>query len=167
MYSSTEQRNNDIAAGALIPGADLVAGFEESADALASDWAALTDDQWQAPVRTAQGRTVPASETPWMRTREVMVHAVDLDAGVTFDDLPADFCAALITDIVVKRSAGGHPAMTVAPSDHDQQWQVAGQGDPVVVIGPLAQVTAWLAGRPHRDVTTADGGPAPVLPPWL
>ena len=33
--------------------------------------------------------------------------------------------------------------------------------------GPDAQVVAWLAGRPHHDVVTADGAPAPDLPAWL
>ena len=167
MYASPGQRNADIAAGAALSGAALVDAFERSAAALASDWAGLTDAQWSAPVVTAQGRTVPASETPWLRTREVMVHAVDLDAGVTFDDLPRDFCAALVADIVAKRSAGGNPALVVVPTDHDGRWQVRGDSEPVVVTGPLAQLTAWLAGRPHHGVATDDGGPAPLLPPWL
>jgi maleylpyruvate isomerase len=92
-------------------------------------------------VRTAQGRTVPATETPWMRAREVCVHAVDLDAGLTFADLPDDFNRALREDIRAKRGLAELPA-TVADA-------------------PPAEVTAWLAGRPH---TLAD---APALGPWL
>lgn len=45
------------------------------------EWRDLPDANWTHEVRTAQGRTVPASETVWMRTREVWVHAVDLDNG--------------------------------------------------------------------------------------
>ncbi|MDT0214231.1 hypothetical protein Q9R29_10060 [Rothia sp. ARF10] len=41
---------------------------------------------------------MPASETPWMRACEVMVHAVDLTTGVTFDDLPGDFLETLQAD---------------------------------------------------------------------
>ena len=69
--------------------------------------ASLTDEQWEAEVVTAQGRTVPASETPWMRAREVMVHAVDLGTGIGFDDLPDGFLVALCDDIVGKRAAAG------------------------------------------------------------
>jgi maleylpyruvate isomerase len=58
-------------------------------------------------VVTAQGRTVPATEIPWMRAREVCVHAVDLGAGITFGDLPADFTAALLADVVRKRAGAG------------------------------------------------------------
>lgn len=147
MYSSTEQRNADIEAGAGRPAAALLDWFERSATALDEGFAGLSQEQWTHPVRTAQGRTVAASETPWMRTREVMVHAVDLDAGPTFADLPADFLAALEEEIRAKRAASGH--------------------DVPEVRGEHPQVVAWLAGRPHTGVTTADGGDAPDLPAWL
>lgn len=54
---------------------------------------------WQAEVVTAQGRAVPAAETPWMRSREMLVHAVDLGTGLAFADLPDAFLAALRADI--------------------------------------------------------------------
>lgn len=63
--------------------------------------------------------------------------------------------------------SGGNPALVIAPHDTDARWEVMGDGPPATVTGPLTQVTAWLAGRPSRDVVTADGGPAPLLPPWL
>ena len=147
MYASTGQRNADIEAGGQRPAEELLAWFERSAAELDQGFDSLTDAQWDHPVVTAQGRTVPASESPWMRTREVMVHAVDLDNGVTFDDLPADFLAALAEEIRAKRAASGHEVPEVS--------------------GPDAQVAAWLAGRPHHDVVTADGAPAPDLPAWL
>jgi maleylpyruvate isomerase len=95
-----------------------------------------------------------------MRAREVLVHAVDLNAGTGFGDLPRDFLAALVTDIVAKRR---EPALLLSPTDDDRTWQT-GDGDPVPVLvrGPLAELTAYLAGRPFRDVE-----PAPALPPWL
>lgn len=167
MYASPEQRTADIEAGASLPAADLVQRFERTAGELDEAWARLTDAQWSAEVVTAQGRTVPASETPWMRAREVMVHAVDLDTGVTFADLPGDFCAALVTDIARKRSAGGNPALEIVPTDAAGRWRVRGDGDPVTVSGPLANLTAWLAGRPFHEVSTTDGGPLPLLPAWL
>lgn len=167
MYSSPAQRNADIEAGATMNAGDLLAWFERSASKLAEGWQSLSPEQWDAQVVTAQGRTVPVSETPWMRTREVMVHAIDLDAGVRFAELPADFCAALIADIVEKRSKGGNPALVIAPSDAHQRWQVAGEGASTEVSGPLAELTAWLAGRPASGLATADGQPVPELPAWL
>ena len=145
MYSSPEQRNADIEAGAKLSGEQLTSWFEQSARELATAMAALPDQAWQATVVTAQGRAVAATEAPWMRSREVMVHAVDLAAGLTFADLPGDFLAALREDITSKRGAENVPA----------------------VRGSDADVTAYLAGRPHSGVTTPDGAPAPELPPWL
>jgi maleylpyruvate isomerase len=106
---------------------------------------ALPPAAWQAAVVSAQGRTVPATETPWMRSREVLIHVVDLDAGLTFADLPADFLAALRADITAKRGADNVPD----------------------VRGRAADITAYLAGRPYSGVTTPDGAPPPELPPWL
>ena len=74
MYSSPHQRNADIEAGAHRPASDLRAWVEQSATRLAEAFAGLDAEQWERPVRTAQGRTVPASEIPWLRAREVMVH---------------------------------------------------------------------------------------------
>lgn len=145
MYSSPQQRFEDIKAGSARSLADLRDWFDRSADRLAAAMDGLTADQWDAEVRTAQGRLVPASETPWMRSREVMVHAIDLDLGIRFDDLPSDFLEALQADIRAKRGPDAVPE----------------------VSGPLAQVTAYLAGRPFSDVVTGDGHPAPALPAWL
>lgn len=112
MYASTEQRNAEIEAGARLPVAELRRLVRESADALAADLDALPTEAWSNPVVTAQGRTVPATEIVWLRAREVAVHAVDLGAGVDFEDLPADLVAALIDDVLKRRLAGGHgPAL--------------------------------------------------------
>lgn len=143
MYTSPEQRNEDIESGARQPADRLLTWYDESAQALADAMAELTEEQWQAPVRTAQGRDVPASETPWMRSREVMIHAVDLGTGVRFAHLPEDFLDELCADIRAKRGS--------LPDVH----------------GPLHEVAAYLAGRSYQVVTTADGSPAAPLPPWL
>ncbi|MEV0639874.1 maleylpyruvate isomerase family mycothiol-dependent enzyme [Streptomyces sp. NPDC050619] len=145
MYSSPEQRLADIESGARLPASWLTSWFEGSAQLLTYAMAALTEEQWRAPVVTAQGRTVPASEVPWMRTREVMVHAVDLDTGIRFADLPEEFLAELRHDIVGKRGSDTVPT----------------------VRGSSADITAYLAGRPYTGVTTGDGSPAEPLTPWL
>jgi maleylpyruvate isomerase len=143
MYSSPEQRETDIEAGARRPADELRAWFEESADNLSAAMHELTAEQWQYSVRTAQGRQVPATEIPWLRAREVMVHAVDVGTGITFADLPADFLETLSADIRRKR------------------------GDVPEVRGTLPDITAYLAGRPYSDVQTTSGTSAPPLPPWF
>ncbi|RVX42623.1 maleylpyruvate isomerase [Nonomuraea polychroma] len=167
MYSSPAQRDADIEAGATRPAAELRAWAVRSAKTLDARLAELDEQQWNREVRTAQGRTVTAEEIPWMRTREVMVHAVDLGAGVEFDDLPADFLAALIDDITAKRSGADGPALTLTATDHSGTWAVSGAGDPAPVTGTLAGLAAYLSGRRSPGVTGAHGGPAPELPRWL
>jgi maleylpyruvate isomerase len=97
----------------------------------------LTADHWATQVRAAQGRTVPATDIPWMRAREVCMHAVDLGVDIRFTNLPTDFLQALSEGVLAKR------------------------GEVPLVEGPLDQRVAWLTGRPH-DLT----GVA-LLSPWL
>jgi maleylpyruvate isomerase len=164
MYTSTEQREADIAAGAKLPAAELRAWISSSSQALAADLDGLRDGPaWEAKVITAQGLTRSASEIPWMRDREVWIHAVDLRAGTTWGDLPADFLTALLDDVTSRRSAtGGGPALVVAAIDTGHTWTVAGTGTPVPVSAPLADLAGYLTGRDAAAVPAA-----PVLSPWL
>jgi maleylpyruvate isomerase len=137
MYASADERAAGIAKGPALSADELRSWLAASAQKLAEGLDGLTDEQWQNEVVTAQGRTVPATELPWMRSRETCIHAVDFGTGVSFADLPAGFLTALVDEISTKRG------LTELPD------------------GPLPEVAAWLAGRPH---TLAD---APELGPWL
>ena len=110
MYPSMERRNAEIAEGAALPAADLRRLVHASAEELAAALDALPTEAWTHEVVTAQGRTIAATEIPWMRAKEMAVHAVDLGAGTTFADLPDDLVTALLTDVVTKRVAGGEGA---------------------------------------------------------
>lgn len=149
MYTSMDQRNEDIEAGSTRPVGELRDWYAASTAALSADLDALTDEQWQRPIRTAQGREVPATEVPWMRAREVMVHAVDLGTGTEFADLPEGFLQDLVDDIRTKRAN--------APGDHAPE-----------VTGTPAEVAAYLSGRSDgAGLTTPDGSAVPTLPRWL
>ncbi|MET8350788.1 maleylpyruvate isomerase family mycothiol-dependent enzyme [Micromonospora sp. NPDC005206] len=165
MYASPEQRAADIAQGATLSPQRLRDRVRTSAHRLAADLAELPDPAWQARVITAQGRTVPASEIPWMRTREVAVHAVDLAGGTEFADLPADLLAALIADVTARRSSlGDGPKLHLRTTDDEQVWRVDGHGEPVTVSAPLDVLARWLTGRADQP---PPGAPAPALPAWL
>ena len=166
MYASPADRAAGIERGRQLPAGDLKAWLRRSADALEEAMARLSGQQWQAPVLTAQGRSVPATEVPWMRSREVYVHAVDLATGLSFADLPAGFLTALCDDVTGKRGKDPGPALVLAATDTGGQWKLPGTGEAVTLAGPLAEITAYLTGRANR-LTTAGGEPAPVLPPWL
>lgn len=110
MYAGPQQRADEIASGARLPAAELRGLLAGSAQDLAEDAASLPDEAWSHEVQTAQGRTVTATEVPWMRTREVAVHAVDLAAGVGFADLPDELNSALVLDVAGKRTRDGEAA---------------------------------------------------------
>lgn len=161
MYASDEQRNLAIEKGAHRPSADLRSWVADSATALAHSFQTLTDDNWRAEVTTAQGRRVAATELPWMRAREVMVHLVDLGTGIGFDDLDTLFCRALVDDVVAWRSRRADGlALQLVAEDLPAQWLVDGEGPRRVVSLPVARLAAWLSGR---------SGPSalPELGRWL
>jgi maleylpyruvate isomerase len=162
MYDSPDQRAAEIEHGSRLPAGELRSWLRASAEALAEDLTALTPASWQRTVVTAQGRAVPATEIPWLRSREVMIHAVDLDAGVGFADLPRDFLHRLVADVVARRSGGAGPSLALTDVHTGQLWHVAGTGEPVEVAAPLTELAAWLTGRPGSPA-----GALPDLPPWL
>lgn len=163
MYASTGQREADIAAGATRPAASLRSWVTQSAGELAADLDALPGPAWDARILTAQGVDRPAREIPWMRVREVYIHAIDLDAGVRWADLPPGFLAQLIDDITARRSsAGAGPALALAATDTGHGWKVTGTGTPVPVSAPLADLAAYLSGRQTPALPAA-----PALPAWL
>jgi maleylpyruvate isomerase len=167
MYSSRQQRSADIEAGARRPAAQLRHWARTAAAGLEEDFRSLDRQQWCREVRTAQGRTVPATEIPWMRSREVMVHAVDLGAGTGFADLPGGFLTALVDDIIGTRTVDATgPSVTLTATDTGGTWSLPGPGSPTEVSGTLADLTAYLAGRAHA-ARTGDGTPAPLLSRWL
>jgi maleylpyruvate isomerase len=161
MYPSREARDAGIAETAALDASrlrtELVAATARFADAVRG----LPEEAWSAPVRTMQGREVPASEVPWMRCSEVVVHAVDLDAGVGFADVDEEVQAAICEEVLAAWARRGEtPDVVVFAGDHE--W---GSGA-VAVSGPLPAVTGWLTGRSRGEELSADGD-LPALPRWL
>jgi maleylpyruvate isomerase len=134
MYSSPEQRAAEIEAGSCMSTGALNDWFRASAERLSAEMGDLTSAQWTSTVLTPRGRAVPATELPWLRAREVCVHAVDL-GGVGFAALPAGFVAELIGEIAAHRSLSHLPE------------------------GPQEEIASWLSGRPHRLADVTDLGP--------
>lgn len=105
MYNGPDERRTEIDRSATRPAAELRTLVRRSAASLRAALDALTESAWDRPVVTARGRTVPAREIPWLRTREVAVHAVDLACGVTFADLPEDLVTALVVDAATTQAS--------------------------------------------------------------
>ncbi|MFJ4171035.1 maleylpyruvate isomerase family mycothiol-dependent enzyme [Paenarthrobacter sp. NPDC089714] len=171
MYSSPEARNQEIDFGATLSPIALRNLFDHSAVHLSVEWRDLPDASWAREVRTAQGRTVPASETAWLRTREVWIHAVDLDNGATFNDIPTPVLERLLTDITgAWRTRGTDTGLLVRVDGNNVPFGDSSAADPTIITGPLPAVVEWAAGRGSNGVTAA--GPAanervPAAPQWI
>ncbi|GHH80288.1 maleylpyruvate isomerase family mycothiol-dependent enzyme [Promicromonospora soli] len=175
MYASPEERDQEIAFAATLPARALRNLCAHAAVHLDVEWRDLPEEAWHASVRTALGRVVPASETVWMRTREVWVHAVDLDNGGSFGDFPAELVDALLADVVGgwRRRLGpaGLPPLVLEPTDRDVTYPLAPDGTAsagtVTLRGTAAALTRWATGRGAAGVLAADGGAVPPPPRWL
>ncbi len=173
MYADTTTRNREIAEGARLDPAALRDLVATSAEELRQAVDSLPEPAWSAQVVTAQGRRVPATEIPWMRCREVWVHAVDLNAGASFDGFPGPLLDALIDDITTTwQRKKQPPALLVAPTDRAGQWRVDIDGqEPATLTGTAADVVAALSGRgrpqPAGVHETARDDAVPTLGRWL
>jgi maleylpyruvate isomerase len=174
MYADREQRAAEIESSAQAPVERLRRELVSTADELAAALAALDDAAWRAEVRTALGRAIPATEVPWMRVREVWLHAVDLDAGGALTDLPPEIVDALLDEVTVTLSSReGCPAARLAPLDRDRTWPLGPEPAEriVEVRGDAARVLGWLIGRSAGGVDAVDAGGAPAAVPaaprWL
>ncbi len=170
MYASTEQRAQEIAEGATLNAAALRNLFAHTVARLDEKWRHLPESAWQAQVRTAQGRMVPAEETAWMRTREVWIHAVDLGNGARFGDFPPVVLDSLLDDVVGmwrRKDLGAGLVLEV-----EGRAPIAVRDDAATtakVSGPLAAVVRWAAGRGAvgRGAVGLTAGADEQPPRWL
>jgi maleylpyruvate isomerase len=172
MYPSIEVRDHENHFGATLSPIALRNLFDHSAVHLSVEWRDLPDRDWANEVKTIQGRTVPATETVWMRTREVWIHAVDLDNGASFADIPEPVLGRLLRDITGAWALRGTDAgLLVRVAGTDLEFGDNGGRDPVTVSGPLASVAAWAAGRGVAGVTASRDGQnmatVPAAPAWI
>ena len=170
MYPSPQARRDAIEQGARLPAAALLGETGASAAALAAAAAQLPGPAWYSPVRSALGRTIPASEVPWMRSREVWIHSVDLDAGPWFDAFPPALVDRLLTEVAAMLTArAGCPAVTLAAHDRVRAWSLGPAQSAVTVSGTAADLLGWATGRSRRGLPAAitSREPLPRLPRWL
>lgn len=141
---------------------------DHSAVSLNVEWRDTPAELWSTIVRTAQGREVPLSETVWMRTREVWLHAVDLDNGARVSDIPERVLKGLLSDIIgawQKRETD--PGFAIEVTDCPELGVLGAGADDAsatVIQGTLAAVVSWAAGR---DTSALSVGRDVVPPRWL
>jgi maleylpyruvate isomerase len=167
MYTSLRARDEEIRLGATLRPDALRSLCEHAAIELDVRWRDLPADRWAQMVVTAQRRQVPVSATLWMRTREVWLHAVDLDSGLRIRDLPEPVLRRLLDDVVElwARRADPIPCRLVESGGRSQTW-LADRVHLPEVSGDLADLVAWATGRGMNGLRWSDSGPRPA-PRWL
>jgi maleylpyruvate isomerase len=160
MYTSPEDRDADIEAGAGRPAAELVHDVERSARALAEQLTRLAPEHAEVRLERTPGQfLVKAKNIPFMRLRELVFHHVDLLAGFGFADADPEVQHLLLREEVRRlRACDPPPDLTLRTPDGDEWTIGAGTAS---VEGDRGALLGWLG----RDLTTGVAGdPLPALP---
>ncbi len=170
MYPSAEARSADVEAGAGRPAAELAADVRESAAAFAAEVPTLSGDAWATLVRALYGPAFPALGVLDRRLSEVEIHHVDLGAGYSPADWPAEFVADVlprVADSFTGRDDAPSCQVWVESTPHGYRIGPGDDESPrVIVRGPAVEVLGWLTGRGSGAGLQVTGQAAvPVLPP--
>ena len=167
MYADAHQRAAEIERSATLPAPALRDDLATTARQLDDALSVLTAEQWQAGLRSALGRAIPAAEVPWMRVREVWLHAVDLDTGASVADLPTGVLDLLLDDVTAGLTGKDDcPPVVLDATDRDRVWMLGPDAGDAATAGAstvgddAAGLVAWITGR-------ADRLDRPRLPRWL
>ena len=164
MYPSPQARGEEIEFGATLGAEALRNLCDHSAIDLDVRWRDLVADRWSAEVVTAQGRTVPVSETVWMRTREVWLHALDLNAGGRIEEVPNPVLERLLGDVVRTWQARDQlDGLAIAVDSGMTLGNLEGDRS---VHGDLHAMVRWATGRGGGDALTWTGRRTPA-PRWI
>ena len=168
MYRSREERDLHIEQGSTRSASEIVADVRQSAVALESAIASLTDQALKTKIRMgagALGPEIPASKIAWMRLREVEIHLVDLDLSPTFSDTPIEFLNTLLAD-EISHFENKMEGITLK-SNEGERFKIGNGAQ--AISGSLADLTAWLLGRATDSELARLESPSPILAPpkWL
>jgi maleylpyruvate isomerase len=142
------ERNSRIAELAVAP--DLLTCLESGIERLEAAWERAPD--WGRPVRFRNG---DLAGTVYARWREVWIHLVDCEVGVTAADWPRELASHAL-DFLVSRVPAG---VVLVAADTGQRW---GSGEEEL-SGAVRDLAAWAAGR---EPVGALVGPRVELGEW-
>jgi maleylpyruvate isomerase len=172
MYGSPTQRQEEIDFAATLPAQALRNLSDHAAIHLNVEWRDLPEHAWSNTVRTAQGREVAVSETVWMRTREVWIHAVDLDNGGSFNDFPPKLIDSILLDVLAswRKRRDGEKLPTYVLELIDREGVLNSEDahqDSTLIRGLAADLASWATGRSNGAELFADRNSVLKAPRWL
>lgn len=125
-----EGRAAEIESGASRPARQQLDDLRRSIWRLESLWATTT---WEGRGIAPSGAEIPLRELPFLRTREVAIHHVDLDVGDEFEDLPSEYVRLELRRMEMLWRASRPMGLTPLPAA-------------ALTLPPPARL-AWLTGR--------------------
>jgi maleylpyruvate isomerase len=161
-YPSEQARADAIEAGARRPAAviraDAGRAVAECLTAMRQHPAGL----WDAPAIWLRGGRRPVRGAVASLRSELEYHHVDLAAGYTPDDWPAEFVATELRRVtaLMDHRADAPPVTLIAATAVR-----VGTVPPVDVTGPPAAILAWLSGRSAGSGLDTGAAGLPSLPP--
>ncbi|MCZ7912629.1 maleylpyruvate isomerase family mycothiol-dependent enzyme [Agrobacterium leguminum] len=156
MLEEPEAQNEDIAFGASLPAHALRYLFKHSQVHLDVEWRDLDGAGWRAQVEPLNGGLVEIAQTPWLRTREIWLCAVDLDNGASLLDVPSEVVDRLLREAARALNMPGQPfSLMLKPTDRVGSI-VIGSGKNSV-SGPAVDLLRWLMGRGLRRSLVFNG----------
>jgi maleylpyruvate isomerase len=165
-YASRADRDADIEEGARRILQVIKADLDSACVRFDHACRDMPAHSWRSEVTAPKGATIPASQVPLFRLREVWIHLIDLNSGIGFEDLPADFVEEFLDDAVKQFEGRVDPfRIEVGLPDGTQRiWTVNGPTSRRSVSGSASTVLGWLTGR-----TGGAGvrGELPDLPDWI
>lgn len=167
-YPSLREREAQIEAGAGRSAADLIADLHASADAFAAQYALMPATAWQNTVHWTTGQRHRAARIADARLCEILIHHLDLRAGLTPDHWPADFVAHELNTVAAAFDIRDDSlSLRLHATDTGTQYEICADDGAVVVHGRQASLLAWLMGRSPGDDLITDDGSTPPTPPFL
>ena len=152
MYSSPDQRETEILAGAARPGLDLQIDLDTSAGRLAESFEALDEaNAWDAEVELRGGTRVPARLLPLSRLMEVIFHHVDLDIGYDVADIDRQEAEWLLEWFAFRVRTDEDFPKLVLISNSGFKINVGSSGEPRTIRGSSGELLGWLMNRLDRS----------------
>ena len=164
LYPSDELRDRDIERGAERTGLQLQIDLDTTAGSLNATFDALDDMEPGTAVWLTNDIRVDITDLPALRLAEIALHHVDLDLGMTVDDLPDVPARTLLEWVCFRlRDRPEVPAMRIV-SDSGLTDRIGGVGFATTVHGPDGALAGWLSGRGGTErLTGADQLAVPML----
>lgn len=158
-------RDADIEAGAGRSGLEIQTDLDTTTGLLDGEFDAVADaGAWDRIVRLRDGRDVRAEILPLGRLVEVVLHHLDLDIGLTVDDIDEPTAEAALAWCSFRQEIRPekYPRLAlVTESGRSYDFGPQVQDSVITISGPANRLLGWISRRSGSDGLA---GPIPELP---